>query len=112
MKSNYLDYIPQKNSKLNWEIDDGKVVVYINHKGVINRIAQILFYSPKVSKISLDKYGQFVWQNIDGRNTIYDIGNILKYEYGDKMEPLYERLSFFCRLLHKNGLIILNCKSK
>lgn len=107
MKSNYLDFIPQKNSKIKWEENDGKIVVYIKHKGLFDKIAQILFNSPKVTRISLDKYGEFIWKNIDGKNSIYEIANILKYEYGDKIEPLYERLCYFFKLLNGNGLIVL-----
>ena len=44
--------------------------------------------------------------SIDGVRSIYDIGQLVKEHFGDKAEPLYERLCYFIKLLHKNQFIV------
>ena len=105
-KENYLDYIPICNPWFSWKVDKkGSVVVEIKNKGVYNRIAQKFWGRPKKSYIYLDDYGSFVWQQMDGKRTIYDISGLVKGEYGDEIEPLFEWLSQYFKLLYKNHFI-------
>jgi len=54
-------------------------------------------------KISLDEYGSFVFLQINGKNTIKDIGESLEAKYGDKAKPLYERLLLFLNHIEVNS---------
>lgn len=106
---NYLDYIPMVNKK--WEINkDGVVELTVENKGVFNTIAQKIFKKPRFSFISLDKYGSFVWQNIDGKKSIYEIGQKLKEEHKEAGQQLYERLAKFIGILESNKYIIFTNK--
>lgn len=106
---NYLDYIPMVNKK--WEINkDGVVDLTVENKGVFNTIAQKIFKKPRFSFISLDKYGSFVWQNIDGKKSIYEIGQKLKEEHKEAGQQLYERLAKFIGILESNKYIIFTNK--
>lgn len=111
-KENYLDYIPKHNSLYTWEKEDGLVTVKVQNKGFFNRIAQLIFRRPKYSYIHLEEFGSFVWEQIDGKKSIYEIGQEVKRQFGDKCEPLYERLSKYMVTLRNNGYIVYINKMK
>lgn len=105
-KENYLDRIPKINDK-KWELDDeGYVEVTVENTGFYNTIAQKFFKKPRFSFIKLDQYGSCVWQQIDGKKTIYEIGQILKSAHKGAANQLYERLASYFRILESNGYVI------
>lgn len=108
---NFLDYVPKRNALYKWEINQKKhVEVSVLNRGFYNRIAQVVFRRPKISKIELDELGSFIWQEMDGKKTIYEIGFGVKEKFGKKAEPLYERLSEYIRTLHNNRFIVYENK--
>lgn len=92
-KDNYLDKIPVRNGDFAWTENNGLVTVQQENTGVYNTIAQKFFKSPRVSNVDLDKFGSFVWLQIDGERSIYEIGVLVKAKFGKDAEPLYERLA-------------------
>ncbi len=97
---NYLDKIPLVSSSIEYKADDdGIVTLQIHNKGIINRIAQILFFKPKVSYIHLDELGSYSVLCADGKRSIFEIGKLVKNKFGQKSEPLYERLSKFFQIM-------------
>jgi len=108
VSSNYLDYIPKHNESLKWEKDeDGRVTLFVENKGFFNKLAQLLAKKPKISQIHLDEMGDFIWPIIDGKKSIYDISLLVKEEFGDKAEPLYNRLVQYMRNLESYDFIML-----
>lgn len=105
-KNNYVDYIPKINDK-KWEVlEDGIVEITIENKGFYNTVAQKIFKKPRYSFIKLDEYGSCVWKQIDGKKTIYEIGQILKESHKGASNQLYERLSAYFGILERNKYII------
>lgn len=104
-KKNYLDNIPYIPEDRQWELKGGIVYVTQINSGFYNKIAQKLFKTPKTSKIKLEGLGSFIWQQIDGKRSIYDIGMLVADKYADKAEPLYERLSQYMMTLDNLGFI-------
>lgn len=104
-KENYLEKIPQKNPKINWSVNGEGVTLEIENRGAFNRIAQKLFKKPKISYIHLDEMGSFIWPLIDGKTDIIALGEKVKEHFGDKAEPLYERLSKYIKILESYGFI-------
>ena len=103
---NYLNKIPFKNSEIKWETNsDNIVTLLVENKGFFNRMAQKLLKKPKVSQIHLDENGSFVWPLIDGEKDITEIGKYVKEHFGEKAEPLYERLSKFFQILESYNFI-------
>lgn len=101
---NYVDKIPQINKK--WEeIEGGLVEVTVENKGFYNTLAQKVFKKPRYSFIKLDDYGSCVWKQIDGKKTVYEIGQILKKEHKGASNQLYERLSTYFGILEQNHYI-------
>jgi len=112
-RENFLDYIPKRNALYEWEFNQNKhVEVLVKNRGLFNRVAQLLFRRPKVSRIELDDMGGFIWQQLDGKRTIYEIGADVKEQFGKKAEPLYERLCEYIRILHNNGFIVYENKKR
>lgn len=92
-KANFLDNIPVKNGDILWKERDGLVTLKIEHKGFYNKVAQTVFKTPRYSEIALEEFGSFVWLSIDGEKSIYDIGILVKENFGKAAEPVFERLS-------------------
>lgn len=104
---NYLDKIPIHTSKLTQNTDEkGIVTLGIENKGIMNKIAQTIFKKPKTSYIHLDELGSFVWLLIDGQKSIYDIAVSVDENFGEKAQPLYERLIGFLRILENYNFIL------
>jgi len=105
-KENYLDFIPICSPGYAWKLNQEEIVVVeVANKGFYNKIAQKFFKRPKVSYISLDEYGSFVWQQMDGVKTIYEISQLVKEKYGQDAEPLLERMTQYFQVLYRNHFI-------
>ena len=104
--ANYLDFVPMISQQIRYEDSkDGEVTILKDNKGAFNRIAQLLFRKPKVSQIHLDEMGNFIWPLINGKNSVYDISVYVKDHFGDKAEPLYNRLVQYIKTLEAYGFI-------
>ncbi len=108
MSDNYLDLIPQISEGLNWKINNENIVTLeIENKGIFNRIAQMLFKKPKISYIHLDNFGSFVWMQVNGERSITVIGDSVKANFGEKAEPVFERLAKYFQILNSYKFITL-----
>ncbi|MEE0945866.1 MAG: PqqD family protein [Acutalibacteraceae bacterium] len=105
IQKNYLEKIPVKNPLIRWNAEEDRVTLQIENTGWANRIAQKLLGRPKFSFIHLDELGSFVWPLIDGQSDIIKIGEAVKEHFGEKCEPLYERLAQFFRILESYKFI-------
>ncbi len=56
-------------------------------------------------RLKLDELGSFVWEHCNGRENVQEIGEKLKKKYGDKVEPIYEKLDIFFKQLEKSKSI-------
>ena len=106
-KENYLDFIPVVNGQNTWDRgEDGVVTIHMVNRGFYNTLAQKLFHTPRVSHIKLDEYGSFLWMRIDGVKTVVQLALELKEAYGEKAEPLYDRLVKYMQILRNNRFIL------
>ena len=100
VSQNYLEKIPARPERIKWSTDDeGMVTLDIENIGVFHRIAQRFFKKPKVSHVHLDEMGSFVWPLLDGEKNIIELGELVEEEFGDKANPLYERLAKYFQIL-------------
>ena len=108
---NYLDYVPCHNPEIKYEIDgEHKVTIFQENKGMFNFIAQKLFKKPRISQIHLDEMGNFIWPLMDGERNLIEIAELVKAEFGEKAEPLYNRLVQYVRTLETYGFIAVKPK--
>ena len=110
---NYLDYIPRYNEQYKWEKNEmGEITIFVENKGFFNWIAQKFLKKPRVSQVHLEEMGNFIWPLIDGKRSVYGIGECLKEEFGEKAEPLYPRLVQYMRNLENYGFIQMHKAEK
>lgn len=102
---NLLDLIPQRNVPSE-QTPEGFLVLLkpkFSHpllvKHIVPRMKKPYF------KIKLDEKGSFIWKLCDGKTTVKDIGLRMREEFGDSIEPLYDRLGVFLQTLEKSHLI-------
>ncbi len=108
-EKNYLEFIPVRNERFLWEQDEqGKIIIFVENKGLFNRIAQRLLGKPKVSQVHLEEMGNFIWPLIDGKASVYEIARQVHEEFGKKADPLYERLAVYMQTLENYGFIKMN----
>ncbi len=109
IKKNYLEKIPVTSDAIGWTTDvDGIVTINIENKGIFNKLAQKFLKKPKISYVHLDEFGSSVWQLIDGQRNIIKIGELFLEKFGDKANPLYERLAKYFQILESYGFIKWN----
>lgn len=105
-RDNFVDYVFSINDDISRiQSESGEVVIEMINKGFANRIAQKFFGRPKVSHITLEGIGGFVFTCIDGNRTVYEIGQMVREKYGEEAEPLYERISVYMKKLEELGFI-------
>ncbi len=105
-EENYLEKKPVCKQGLNWSADEnGNVTLEMANKGIANKIMQKLIKKPKISYIHLDEMGSFVWPLMDGERDIHEIGKFVEEHFGEKANPLYERLSQYFKTLEKYNFI-------
>ncbi len=106
VSENFLEKIPLRPQHIPWSKDDkGIVTLDIENKGVFNRIAQKLLKKPKVTHVHLDEMGSFIWPLLDESRNIIELGKLVKEHFGDKAEPLYERLVKYLKILESYKFI-------
>ena len=109
ISKNYLEKHPVISDLIKWHSEDsGLVTISIENKGVFNKLAHMLLKKPKISYVHLDEFGSCVWQLIDGQRNITKIGELFLEKYGDKANPLYERLAKYFQVLDSYGFIKWN----
>ena len=102
---NLLDLVPIRN--IEWDKADG-LVILLKPKFKNSFLARFLLPRMKAPhfKIKLDEIGSFFWENCDGIRTVKEISEIHQQKFGEKVDPLYSRISLFLQNLEKNGLIV------
>jgi len=92
------------------------------HEHIINDDGQLTLIVPKFKneafanfcipkrksknfKINLDEFGSATWLEIDGRQTVTDICNQLVIQFGDKIQPVEDRIPKFLSLLYEQRYI-------
>ena len=105
-KTNFLDLIVTRNPDYAWEEGDGgAVTVHVRNRGFYNWLAQKAFRRPPVSRIALDEYGSFVWRQINGERSAFEISKLLSNRFGEEAEPVIGRLVEYVRILYRNRFI-------
>ncbi len=91
---------------IEYKVDDDKIVTVLEKQDnkIQNFFRRLRFKIPMYKEIKFDEYSSEVFTQIDGSKTVKEIGENLELKYGDKIQPLYERLLVF--LNH----IDVNCK--
>ena len=86
---------------------DGDTVILLYPK-FRNKLL-VKFLLPRMKKpdwkIRLDEFGSWVWQRCDGRATVREIAEGMREHFGEKVEPVYDRLGLFFKKLESDQFI-------
>jgi len=102
---NLLELIPEKN--IGWEKDSEGFVVLLKPKfqhPFLQKHILSKFKRPHY-KVKLDEIGSFFWEHSDGIQTVNDIADRMLKHFGDKIDPLYDRITLFLQNLEKQKFI-------
>ena len=89
--------------------ENGKVSVLIprfTNKILIKTLSPMI-KSPFV-KTKFDEFGSQVWLEIDGKKKVLDISTNLKQKFGERIEPVEERLTKFLTQLYNYKFVSFN----
>lgn len=105
MTKNFYDLVPAQRRTCR-ERDDGTVEVLVPRygKGIFGRVLA-KFLNNRPVGVTLDDIGTNVWRLCDGRRSVYEIGREMHGRFGDRIEPVYERLETFLTQMHRAELI-------
>ena len=87
-----------------YKVDDNGIVTVLekqDHK-IQKFFRKLKFKIPLYKEITLDEISSEVFLKIDGDKTVKEIGDNLEKKYGEKVNPLYERLLIFLNHIYIN----------
>lgn len=98
-----LNIVFKIEDTIEYEIEDGIVTVLQKQDHAIQKfLRKLKIKIPLYRRTKLDKYGSFIFLQIDGEKTVEEIGKNLEAEYGEDTHPLYERLLMYLNHIHVN----------
>lgn len=100
---NLLDLRPKRTKK--WRRGDKVSIAVPRARTIVGKHFCDALGIERTYRINLDDYGSAVWNLCDGMRTVREIGEGLRDRFGEKVEPLYERLGKFIAILKNNDLI-------
>ncbi|MFC2131853.1 PqqD family protein [Bacteroidota bacterium] len=102
---NYLELTPIRNHE-HEDREDGMINVLVPKfssnfsKKHINKHLKYPYI-----KANLDEFGTETWLLMNGKTNVKEIGQKLIDKFGEKIDPVYDRLTKFLTELHKNNFI-------
>ena len=92
---------------LDWQSEPDGSVIILKPKVANPRLARYLSHWLKnpFYRVHLDEVGSFVWRRCDGRHTVEQILGEMRTEFGDSVEPAFERLTLFLARLYRGKFI-------
>ncbi|MGE5432719.1 MAG: PqqD family protein [Syntrophomonadaceae bacterium] len=107
-EANYLELTPYRVYRE--EVDENGIVTVLVPKFTNRLLAKYLLPRLKSThfKIKLDEIGSATWMQIDGKKNVQQIADILDGIFGDKIQPVYERLTRFFTRMYMEGYISFN----
>lgn len=87
-----------------YKVDDNGIVTVLekqDHK-IQKFFRKLKFKIPLYKEITLDEISSEVFLQIDGDKTVKEIDDNLEKKYGEKVNPLYERLLIFLNHIYIN----------
>lgn len=102
---NYLELTPKRIYEHEFE-SSGMVSVLVpkfKNKLLVNFLTPRL-KSPHI-KAKLDDFGSLTWIEMDGTKKVNEISQLLTNKFGDKVQPVNERLTKFLTQLYQYNFI-------
>ncbi|MBM4167563.1 MAG: PqqD family protein [Ignavibacteria bacterium] len=104
-RAEFFTLIPHRT--VEWEVrNDNKIVLLVPkfRRGLGARWLQP-WIRRKHIRVSLDEFGSFIWNCCDGSTSIESIAGKMRQQFGERVEPVQDRLSMFMNRLVRGELI-------
>jgi len=102
---NLLGLAPRRIAE--WEEAGCKVVLLrpeptsVGFRGLMDRF----FHKMSAHRIRLDEVGSFAWTHLDGERTVAEVGELMRGEFGERVDPVEERLGHMVWVMRKEGFL-------
>ncbi len=106
----YLELVPERLCEHEMN-EDLVTVLFIKKPSFIEKI----FFRKLINKphkIDLDEIGSFIWGKINAKNNIEEIVSLAREQFGEKIEPVENRVVQFMKQMHSTKLIMLYQKKE
>jgi hypothetical protein len=104
-ETHMADIVPVRNVEYKHEEDNTITLLKPKFSGKFG----MKYITPRMKyphyHIHLDAIGSTVWKAIDGKLTALEIGEKIKNQMGEKIEPVYERLGMFLAKMKNENFI-------
>ncbi len=107
-KINFLELVPKRNYDHETS-DKGMINILIpkfTNRFMVENILPRLKHP--YMKINLDEFGTEVWLQMDGVRSVGEIADILTKKFGERIQPVEERLTKFLSQLDSHKFISFN----
>ncbi|MDR0880592.1 MAG: PqqD family protein [Clostridioides sp.] len=90
---------------LEYDVAEDGIVTVMKRQDhwVQNLFRKFHFRIPEITRISMDEYGSFLFNRIDGKRTVKELGELMYEEFGEDANPLYERILVFLNHIDVNA---------
>lgn len=106
LSENYMDFVFVKNPQIQWRVKENSLVeIDMENRGFFNFLAQKFFQRPKISHISLDKYGTTLWLAMDGEAAVSGILKTMKGAFPAETDKMLNRVVQFLNTLEGYNFI-------
>lgn len=104
----------ERNPAVHYLIKNGLVTIIKKNNHPIQKFFRnkLHFNIPEESTLDLDTYGSFVFINLDGQTSVYDLGKKLGEKYQGARELQYTRLVFYLQQLDQQNNLIIKLENK
>lgn len=105
---NYLELTPVRN--YDHVVEDTGLISVLVPKFDIKWLDKIMskIIKSRFFKAKLDEFGTATWLEMDGTKSVQSISEHLQKKFGDKINPVNERLTKFLSELYKFNFITFN----
>ena len=87
--------------------DAGAYVERERGRSRLGRLLERWLRVPRTVRVELDDYGIAIWKAMRNGAPVQQVGEALRYEFGDDVEPLWERLGEFLAMAERGDLLRL-----
>ncbi|MDR1526597.1 MAG: PqqD family protein [Dysgonamonadaceae bacterium] len=104
-KTNLFDLVPVISEHITTEKEgELSVIAFPRFRSLFMQKYLVPKNKPGIIRVRLEEHGTAVWNLIDGRRTVREIGGVLSEHFNH--EPNYEyRIAIYLKQLHKQGFI-------
>jgi Coenzyme PQQ synthesis protein D (PqqD) len=104
---NLLELRPIRNARSETAEDGLVTLVVPKFRSVFLQKWLVPWLAKPNFRIRLDNVGSFIWQRCDGTTPVLKIAEEMQSEFGEGIQPVYDRISRFLNKLESSQFILI-----